>query len=168
MFQQPDFKSSTPSISSAPTPPTTPSKRAQHAMNRSNYRPTTSSSDVTLNDIDSILENEKQRNKAETWNKLDKTVKMQKLNSFAEKYGNTHGFSSKTTIDLKSFFAECLDKSKLQKAKELVYDKEKQEIISIPTLSLNNTTNTFTLRIIDNKRVSTLKSLTPLRNISKN
>ena len=29
--------------------------------------------------IDSILENEKQKNKSDTWNKLDKTIKMEKL-----------------------------------------------------------------------------------------
>ena len=37
-------------------------------------------------DIDKILENEKQTNKNDNWNKLDKTMKIQKLHSFAEKY----------------------------------------------------------------------------------
>ena len=35
--------------------------------------------------VDTILEKEKQHNKTETWNKIDKTVKIQKLHSFAER-----------------------------------------------------------------------------------
>jgi predicted thioredoxin/glutaredoxin len=64
---------------------------------------------------------------------------------------------------LKSFFIDCLEKNKLQKTKEVNYDKEKREIISIPSLFFNTTTRNYTLKIVDNKRISTLKSLTPKR-----
>ena len=40
--------------------------------------------------IDQLLELEKQHNKTEQWNKLDKTVKIQKLHQYAEKYGKEH------------------------------------------------------------------------------
>jgi hypothetical protein len=60
-----------------------------------------------------------------------------------------------------------LEKNKLLKTKEVLYDKEKGEITSIPTLTINNQTKNFTLRQCD-KRVSTLKSLTPKRVTSKN
>ena len=43
------------------------------------------------------------------------------------------------------------------------YDKEKREIISIPSLFFNTTSRSYTLKIVDNKRISTLKSLTPKR-----
>jgi hypothetical protein len=47
---------------------------------------TNKSEDLLTLNIDLILENEKQYNKTETWNKLDKTFKMQKLTLFAEKF----------------------------------------------------------------------------------
>ena len=118
-------------------------------------------------DIDKILENEKQTNKNDNWNKLDKTMKIQKLHSFAEKYGKDNSLPIKTIKTLKTFFIDCLEKNKLLKTKEVLYDKEKGEITSIPTLTINNQTKNFTLRQCD-KRVSTLKSLTPKRVTSKN
>tara|TARA_B100001093_G_C26851537_1_gene1025400 strand:- start:2919 stop:3377 length:459 start_codon:yes stop_codon:yes gene_type:complete len=118
-------------------------------------------------DIDKILENEKQTNKNDNWNKLDKTMKIQKLHSFAEKYGKDNSLPIKTIKTLKAFFIDCLEKNKLLKTKEVLYDKEKGEITSIPTLTINNQTKNFTLRQCD-KRVSTLKSLTPKRVTSKN
>ena len=110
-----------------------------------------------------ILETEKQNNKLETWNKLDKTGKIVKLHAFAEKYGKTNNFPTKDIRILKTFFVECLEKSKLQKAKDVVYNKETGEITSIPSLHFNTTNQKFTLKIMDSKRVSTLKSLTPKR-----
>lgn len=67
--------------------------------------------------IDSILENEKQKNKTDTWNKLDKTIKIEKLKTFAYKFGKDHGFHDDDISVLMLFFCECLDKNKLQKKK---------------------------------------------------
>ena len=120
------------------------------------------------NFIDKMLEKEKQHNKSDTWNKLDKTIKIQKLHAFAEKYGKEHNYPLKEIKNLKIFFVQCLEKSKLQKAKDVIYDKEHHEITSIPSLHFNTTTHNFTLKITDAKRVSTLKSLTPKRLSAKN
>lgn len=117
--------------------------------------------EINYNTIDMMLEKEKQHNKNDSWNKLENTLKIQKLNTFAEKYGKINGVSAKDIKSLKSFFNDCIDKSKLNKSKDVLYDKETKEIISIPALHFNNTTKNYTLRIIDTKRVSTLKSLTP-------
>ena len=126
--------------------------------------PYTSTADtMNFSCLDTLLEKEKQHNKTETWNKLDKTVKIQKLHGFAEKYGREQGLPMKEIKGLKAFFVECLDKSKLQKTKDVVYDKETHEITSIPALFFNMEKRHFTLRIVDTKRVSTLKSLTPKR-----
>jgi len=113
--------------------------------------------------IDSMLEKEKQQNKSESWNKLDKTAKIQKLHAFAEKYGKENSLPVKEVKNLKAFFVESLDKGKLQKTKDVVYDKDSREIDSIPALHFNTEKHNFTLRILDTKRVSTLKSLTPKR-----
>jgi len=113
--------------------------------------------------MDSILEKETSHNKTESWNRLDKTVKLQKLAAFAEKYGRDHALSAKDVLTLRTFFQESLEKNKLQRTKDVVYDKEAREIKAVPALYYNTTSRHFTLRITDTKRVSTLKSLTPLR-----
>ena len=48
-----------------------------------------------------------------------------------------------------------------KKTKDLVYDKEKQEIVEIPSLVFYTESHNFTLKNTDKSRVSTLKSLTP-------
>ncbi len=121
--------------------------------------------EVNTQMIDRILENEKQQNKAETWNKLNKTIKIQKLNMFADKYIKKHNINEKDGKILKCFFVNCLEKNKLQKTKDLIYDKEKQEIIEIPSLSFHQETHNFTLKNMDKTRVSTLKSLTPKKSL---
>jgi hypothetical protein len=123
---------------------------------------------MNYNIIDSLLEKEKLHNKSEAWNKLDKTIKIQKLHIFAEKYGKENNLPVKDIKSLKAFFIDCLEKNKLQKTKDVTYDKEKREIISIPALFFNVSNRNFTLKILDTKRVSTLKSLTPKRTILNN
>jgi len=123
---------------------------------------------MNYNIIDSLLEKEKLHNKSETWNKLDKTIKIQKLHIFSEKYGKENNLPVKDIKSLKSFFVDCLEKNKLQKTKDVNYDKEKREIVSIPALFFNVPNRNFTLKILDAKRVSTLKSLTPKRTILNN
>lgn len=113
------------------------------------------------NVIDQLLEREKQHNKTETWNKLDKTIKIQKLHQFAEKYGRENALPVKDIKILKAFFIQCVEKNKLQKTKDIVYNKDTREIVSIPPLYFNMQNHNFSLKITDSKRVSTLKSLTP-------
>ena len=129
---------------------------------------TTETTETSYSAIDQMLEKEKQHNKTETWNKLDKTIKIQKLHQFAEKYGKEHALPMKEVKSLKAFFLDCLEKNKLQKTKDVIYEKEKREITSIPALHFNTISHNFTLKIIDAKRVSTLKSLTPKRVTEKN
>ena len=119
-----------------------------------NYRPF---------DIDLLLEQEKQHNKTENWNKLDKMRKIQKLNYYADKYAIEQNLNNDEVKQLKVFLTERVNKQKLQKAKDVIYNKDTKEIVSIPSLYFNTSSHNFSLRIMDPKRVSTLKSLTPKR-----
>jgi hypothetical protein len=148
------------------TPDEKPNNKYKNILNSI---PSESDNDVlNYNAIDKLLENEKQKNKNEAWNKLDKTIKIQKLHVFAEKYGKENALPVKDIKLLKTFFIDCLEKNKLQKTKDVNYDKEKREIISVPALFFNNTNHNFTLKSTDAKRVSTLKSLTPKRVTANN
>ena len=132
------------------------------------YENTKSENSISINKLDLLLEKEKMSNKSEQWNKIDKTVKTQLLHSFAEKYGNDNKLPAKEIKNLKLFFSDCLNKGKLQKNKDVNCSRDNQQILSIPSLFFNNEKKNFTLRIMDNKRVSTLKSLTPKRTGNNN
>jgi hypothetical protein len=119
----------------------------------------------SMNTIDEMLETEKKNMNSEPWNKLDKRLKIQKLHAYAEKYGKENALPAKEVKALKTFFSSCLTKDKLAKVKDVDYDKETGIISNISALAFNVTTHAFTLRNIE-KKVSTLKSLTPKKNTS--
>lgn len=112
--------------------------------------------------IDQILDNENCHNKTEAWNKLNKTLKIQKLHAFSDKFGSENKYTQTEIVHLKRFFTEALEKKKLQKTKEVMYDKITQEVKDVPGLFMNPSSHSFTIRA-DTKRISTLKSLTPKR-----
>jgi len=130
-----------------------------------NIYPNSNTNEMNFTAIEQLLENEKQHNKTEQWTKLDKTVKIQKLHQFAEKYGKDNSLPAKDVKLLKSFFTDCLEKNKLNKTKDVLYDKEKRDITSIPALHFNPMTHNYTLKVTDTKRVSTLKCLTPRKSV---
>ena len=117
--------------------------------------------EITIKNIDSFLDKERAHNKTESWVKLDKNVKRQVLHSYAEKYGKEYNMPVKEIKVLKSFFNTCLEKNKLNRTKDVVYNKDTQIISSIPGLFFNKNSKNYTIRANDSKRVSTLKSLAP-------
>jgi len=127
-------------------------------LNGVSWPETKSSSD--LNNLDKFLENEKINNSNEPWSKLDKTIKTKKILCFAQKYKEDNNLSEEETNKLVSFLKDCLDRKKLQRVKDVNYDKVTGEIKDIPILYYNKPTQHFTLKNID-KRVSTSRSLAP-------
>jgi hypothetical protein len=61
------------------------------------------------------------------------------------------------------FLRDCLDKKKLLRVKDVVYDKDTGLIKDIPALVYTKEKKHFTLKNLD-KRVSTLKSLAVKKN----
>jgi hypothetical protein len=124
---------------------------------------TSSSND--LSNLEKFLDTEKTNNKNEQWCKLDKTRKTQKLMAFVETYQKANNLDQEETQILIQFFKECLDKKKLARVKDVVYDKITGEIKEIPALL--HTKKHFTLKNLD-KHVSTMKSLTPKKPVKVN
>jgi hypothetical protein len=121
----------------------------------------------SMNKIDEMLETEKKSMNSEPWNKLDKRLKIQKLHAYAEKYGKENSLPVKEVKGLKAFFSTCLTKDKLAKVKDVDYNKATGIINNIGGLAFNLTTRAFTIRNLE-KKVSTLKSLTPKKIESEN
>ena len=113
-----------------------------------------------LTNLDKFLENEKNTNANEPWSKLDKTAKLKKLIAYAENYKTENSLSQEEYNKMVAFFKDCLDKKKLQRVKDVVYDKDNGSIKEIPALHFNKPNTHFTLKNID-KRVSTIRSLAP-------
>jgi hypothetical protein len=119
----------------------------------SNRKKTTS-----LSNLEAMLETERIENDNENWSKLSKTVKIKKLLIYANKYKEENNLSDDDYDKLILFFKDCLDKKKLQRVKDVDYNRETGEIINISALIHNKTSNHFTLKNIY-KKVSTVKSL---------
>ena len=110
-------------------------------------------SKLTLNKIDELLNDEKNRCIANcSWPKLNSQQQLTKLNNFAIQYCkqlDKENLTSKLKDLLKT------SKQHLQRTKDVVYDKKKQEITSIPRLEFKNGKFLLTKE----KRQSTSKGL---------
>lgn len=112
-----------------------------------------------LSNLEKFLENEKNNNKVDNWSKLDKTIKTKKLIDFVNKYKTEYSLTDEEETLLIIFLKDCVDKKKLMRVKDVIYDKETGVIKSIPALNFNKQKKHFTLKNMDNKRLSTLKNL---------
>jgi hypothetical protein len=113
---------------------------------------------TSLSNLEAMLETERIDNDNENWSKLSKTIKIKKLLIYAEKYKEENNLSEEDYVKLIIFFKDCLDKKKLQRVKDVDYNRETGEITNISALLHNKTSNHFTLKNIY-KKVSTLKCL---------
>ena len=117
-------------------------------------------SENDLSNLDNFLEDEKNNNVNEPWCKLNKTIKTKKILEFVEKYKSEKNLDQEEEKALLMFLKDCLDRKKLQRVKDVDYDKPNGSIKEIPALSYTKANKHFTLKNMD-KRVSTLKSLAP-------
>lgn len=127
-------------------------------LNGNPIKETKSSND--LSNLELFLENEKNNNVNEPWCKLDKTIKTKKLLDYVQVYKIDNNIDEEEEKLLIAFLKDCLDRKKLQRVKDVVYDKTTSSVKDIPALSYNKSNKHFTLKNIE-KRISTLKSLAP-------
>uniref|UniRef100_A0A6C0ERU3 Uncharacterized protein n=1 Tax=viral metagenome TaxID=1070528 RepID=A0A6C0ERU3_9ZZZZ len=125
-------------------------------LNGNPIQETKSSND--LSNLEKFLENEKNNNQNEPWCKLNKTIKTRKLIDFVEVYKNDKKLDKEESELLLIFLKDSLDRKKLQRVKDVIYDKIIGTIKEIPALHYIKNSKRFTLKNID-KRISTVKSL---------
>ena len=109
----------------------------------------------------------KKQVKKKPWSKLSKASKLKKINEYAIAYCNDKKLQDVQYKELKKYLEQCLNRKKIQRQKDVVYDIETNKIKSIPGLHFNKNTNKFTLKIKD-KKTNTLKSLPPKKNKTQN
>lgn len=127
-------------------------------LNGAPLHETKSSND--LSNLEKFLEDEKNNNSNEPWCKLNKTIKTKKLLDFAETYRKEKTLDEDEAKLLTIFLKDSLDKKKLSRVKDVIYDKVTGIIKDIPALLYTKSKKHFTLKNVD-KRISTLKSLAP-------
>lgn len=109
--------------------------------------------------LDDFLENEKNNNENEPWCKLNKTMKLKKLLDFVKVYSVNNNMDEHESEILITFFKDCLERKKLQKVKDVIYDRNSGNIKSIPSLFYTKNTKHFTLKNVEKKNSSTIKNL---------
>jgi hypothetical protein len=115
-------------------------------------------SGTDINNLDLFLENEKSTNQGETWTKLDKTTKYKKLADFVDVYSVEKSLTEKEKQELIVFLKDAVDKKKIYKVKDIIYDKVNNLIKEIPGLVfLKSEHKNFTLR--NATKMTTLKSM---------
>ena len=113
-----------------------------------------------LSNLDKFLEAEKINNSNEPWCKLNKTIKTKKLLEFVEIYSKEKNLEEDEKKGLTVFLKDSIDKKKLSRVKDVIYDKVNGVVKEIPALLYTKSNKHFTLKNVD-KRISTLKSLAP-------
>ena len=131
-----------------------------------NEVPNPTKESIRENDIDNILENETKKNKEEPWNRLDKTLKIEKLDKFVSQYAIQNKLKKADIDQLKYFLRDSLDKKWLSKQRDVVYDKQTGIVSEICNLVFNKVSRKFTLKRCE-KRISSLKSLAPKKTKKK-
>jgi hypothetical protein len=107
--------------------------------------------------IDDIMKMDDHNIQNLPWNKLDRYLKLTKMNEYIDEYKITHNLSDESTLQLRELLKEKINKKLLHKSKDVVYNTELNKIISIPSLTIQN----GKYKINCAEAVSPLHSLTP-------
>jgi hypothetical protein len=114
--------------------------------------------DNIIYDLEHLPEqNNNKKNIHESWSKLNYMCKLKKMKEFSIKYQEENKLTDEELQDLQKYLQGSLLKKRLQNTKDVNYDKETEQIISIPSLTViennvihevNNSINRkkFTLR----------------------
>ena len=102
-------------------------------------------SNTTDEKLNEYLENEKRVSANTTWSKLNKAERLRLLDVYADSYTVTNSLALEEAAILKSYLKQSLDRKKLQRVKDVQYDKATGTIKSIPGLSFNKQQRKFTL-----------------------
>jgi hypothetical protein len=114
----------------------------------------------------SIIDGEYERTEKPiiTWSKMDKMTRIQKLNDYIETvYKEKYNLTKDEMNALKMYLKMNLDRKRLCKTKDVIYDKDSNSILDIPGLQYRGDeiiAHRFTLKAID-KTNTTLKNMTP-------
>ncbi len=127
--------------------------------------PSSNKLEEDLNNLELFLEEEKKSIVRESWGKMDKNEKLKKLLEFAQVYMIEKELNQDQYDKLVSYLTDCVEKKRLNKTKDVVFDKKTGIIKSIPGLMVNKQNN-FTIKNLDSKN-STIRCLNTKKTLKK-
>jgi hypothetical protein len=110
------------------------------------------------NKINAFLDNDIKVNQLESWSNLNKTIKLRKIIEYIALFKIENKLTDEEEEKLNEFLKQSLENKKLERVKDVIYDKSTGTIKKIPGLIYNKNNKHFSLKNMD-KRTSTLKSL---------
>jgi hypothetical protein len=125
-----------------------------------------SSIPTTEEKVETFLLNEHKANRS--WSQLDKISRIDRLNNYADKVGTEKNMDDKSILELKTYFKTLVDKKKLLRSKEVIYDKKTDTVLDVPLVIIreNGKKYKYSLKRVDNRQ-STLKNLAPRRKLKR-
>jgi hypothetical protein len=114
--------------------------------------------ELNIQRLEKFFEEDKLQNEHESWRKIEKEVRHKKLVQYAGKYVEENNLSEKDHQGLITFFKECVENNKIQKVRDVDYDKKLGEIKHVHGLQYNSDERRFTIKHYD-KRLSTTQNL---------
>ena len=126
-----------------------PDKPVYPNINKSN----TNNNYSNKNEIDELLEKEKQNIYHKTWNKLDNSCKNNLFKKYVSLEKEKYNLDEKGTLLLINLLIKNI--KKLNKASEVNYDNETCEIIKINNLIYNEEDKSYSLNIVEKTKTAT-------------
>ena len=114
---------------------------------------------IDTKNIDDLLNQEILCNRKMPWNKLNKSDKITLLKAFATTYCEKKIYDKDIEKVLIDFLMVSLERKRITKIKDIVYDCKTSVIKDIPNLSFDSTKNKFTLRNNNKKKTTQKKRL---------
>jgi len=115
---------------------------------------------ANVSNIDLFLDSEKRTNEKKPWSKLSSALKLKKIQIFIEDYSVKNELTKQEKHKLFLYLNTQLQRKKLQRIKDVIYDAEKCVIKDIIGLSYNKSNLKFTIKNKD-RTSGTLKNLAP-------
>ena len=101
----------------------------------------------TAPNINDVLSAEMEHSAAGVpWSRLQKIERVQKLTEYSARHAETEGLGDSGRDELARYLRNALDQRRIHRAKDVEYNKDTGEILSIPGLKYHPATGRFTLR----------------------
>lgn len=101
--------------------------------------------ETTEESLANFLNEDMDKNKKGLWSKLTKTSKINKIKKYIKDISETYSLNEEEVSQTTNFLIKIIERKKLSKNNELNYNQDSGNIESIPGLTFNQMTRSFSL-----------------------
>lgn len=111
-------------------------------------------------DVEAILERERTIVRSVAWARLERSTCISKLREFSTIFGSENEMTLDEVASLADYLSTAYERKRLERAHDVSFDKDTQNITAIPCLTFNKSSRKFTLSRSE-RRVSSSAALGP-------